>query len=538
MIFISYSSQSETSRRITAIVNFQNSNGLTPDGQVGPSTRQKLMRSNTNEVGNADFPLKEGDSGDKVTYLQYGLRILCCSPGSIDGSFGSGTTNAVKKFQAKYNLTADGIVGGGTWSKIFSVYKVSVSGSGVTKMVNVAKHELAWAFKEDNGNNITPYGEWYGMNGSAWCAMFVSWCAMQAGILGTKVPKYAYCPSGVLWYRNKGKYYSRNSSYIPRIGDTIFFWNTSLGRVGHTGIVIATTATTVTTIEGNTNDGVGTHTYNKTNTYIDGYGCNDGSYGSSSDSTTTEPVTPTSINEPYFNQLEKVYTIALTYIRTHDTSISGTELIRLANLYCTGFFRQINGRYKSAAFNAVCGSLKEDFINEAAKVVNKNNLAKLYNVADKTEIESDHFMASLGAIIKSTPAIDKSLGDVGGWAGDLITSGGDVNASMEAAGMLVDTSDSEIKYQIINEAKITGLGLINSNTGSFSHNDLISDTDAVCMANYMENNSSVPIYTIFRKYYDVRLEAVLCYPALINCQYKSVILSRISVSTNISHTKM
>lgn len=93
--------------------------------------------------------------------------------------------------------------------------------------------------------------KWYGMNGAAWCAMFVSWCAYQAGIIGLKVPKYAYCPYGVMDYRARGKYYSSGGGYTPRIGDTIFFWNISEGVVGHTGIVVGVTATEVETIEGN-----------------------------------------------------------------------------------------------------------------------------------------------------------------------------------------------------------------------------------------------------------------------------------------------
>lgn len=106
--------------------------------------------------------------------------------------------------------------------------------------------------------------------------MFVSWCAYQAGILNSVVPRYAYCPSGVEWYRERKKYYSRSGGYTPKIGDTVFFWNTSAGVVGHTGIVTNVTSSTITTIEGNSSDGVYSRTYNKTNTYIHGYGNNGG----------------------------------------------------------------------------------------------------------------------------------------------------------------------------------------------------------------------------------------------------------------------
>ena len=62
--------------------------------------------------------LQLGDIGDNVKYLQYGLHILCCSPNGFDGEFGNGTLTAVKKFQSKYGLVNDGIVGDVTWNTL------------------------------------------------------------------------------------------------------------------------------------------------------------------------------------------------------------------------------------------------------------------------------------------------------------------------------------------------------------------------------------------------------------------------------------
>ena len=62
--------------------------------------------------------LQLGDKGDNVKYLQYGLHILCCSPNGFDGEFGNGTLTAVKKFQSKYGLVSDGIVGDVTWNTL------------------------------------------------------------------------------------------------------------------------------------------------------------------------------------------------------------------------------------------------------------------------------------------------------------------------------------------------------------------------------------------------------------------------------------
>lgn len=45
--------------------------------------------------------LKNGSTGNYVMYLQYGLHIMCCPPGSFDSKFGSGTENAVRSIRAK-----------------------------------------------------------------------------------------------------------------------------------------------------------------------------------------------------------------------------------------------------------------------------------------------------------------------------------------------------------------------------------------------------------------------------------------------------
>ena len=273
-----------------AILAFQKANGLTADGMVGNATKAKLgITGSGGGSGTTSATLRVGSNGSLTRYLQHMLNVLGY-PMLVDGSFGTTTQNAIISFQKKRGITADGVVGSTTWKELFSVYRAPVSGTGVQKMINVAKHELEWGFREDNSTNITPYGEWYGIQGGAWCATFVSWCAKQAGILETTVPRFAYCPYGVNAYRNKGKFYSRSGGYTPKPGDTIFFWNSVDRVVGHTGIVISVTSTTVTTIEGNARDAVRKKTYSRSNTYIHGYGSNDGTV--STEIPTVLPFTP------------------------------------------------------------------------------------------------------------------------------------------------------------------------------------------------------------------------------------------------------
>jgi hypothetical protein len=67
------------------------------------------------------WPLKVGMRNDEVKNLQNALRAKGYNI-AADGDFGTGTLNAVKSFQAKNALTADGVVGNGTaWAlRMFS----------------------------------------------------------------------------------------------------------------------------------------------------------------------------------------------------------------------------------------------------------------------------------------------------------------------------------------------------------------------------------------------------------------------------------
>lgn len=258
-----------------ALLQFQRDHNLTADGMVGTSTKTLLM-GGTSGGGTVSSTLRTGSNGSLTRYLQRMLQELEYDV-TVDGIFGQSTHNAIIDFQQKHALDTDGVVGGGTWRALFAAYYVDVPGTGIEKMVNVAKHELEWGFAEDNANNITPYGQWYGLNGNAWCAMFVSFCADQAGVADTMVPKYSWCPSGMTWYKNRQRYHKRNSGYVPKVGDIIFFYNNELGRVAHTGIVIGGDEACVRTIEGNTSiDAVEERTYSLTHSTIDGYGDNGG----------------------------------------------------------------------------------------------------------------------------------------------------------------------------------------------------------------------------------------------------------------------
>lgn len=62
-------------------------------------------------LGNAAMALQRGDRGSDVTALQTRLTALGCYDSEIIGIFGPSTEAAVKRCQAQFNLTPDGIAG-------------------------------------------------------------------------------------------------------------------------------------------------------------------------------------------------------------------------------------------------------------------------------------------------------------------------------------------------------------------------------------------------------------------------------------------
>ena len=109
-------------------------------------------------------------------------------------------------------------------------------------------------------------------NGYAWCDVFVDWCFFKAygAVEGQRIqcqsgPLGAGCIYSAQYYQQKGRYDRK-----PKVGDQVFFQTG--GQIGHTGIVVEVTDTTITTVEGNSSDQVKKNTYSRSNGYIAGYG--------------------------------------------------------------------------------------------------------------------------------------------------------------------------------------------------------------------------------------------------------------------------
>ena len=171
---------------------------------------------------------------------------------------------------------------------------VSITGNQRTDLVNVARSQLGYhegdSIEDLNGTgsgsgNYSEYGYWFGtqVKGNtyghyyAWCAMFVSWCARQAGIPTSVISNAAYAHAD--GSNSSGGYsyfhvdYKSPTEYTPQEGDLIFFDKASqAGEWDHVGIVIGVSNGQVYTIEGNASNAVISGSYPLTDAEIQCYG--------------------------------------------------------------------------------------------------------------------------------------------------------------------------------------------------------------------------------------------------------------------------
>lgn len=112
---------------VSAVKKLQKAAGIAQDGIVGPATRKALAdykkpaakaTSTAKASGSAIVPypgkiIRKGSRGKDVERVQRAVNV------KADGIFGSGTEAAVKAYQKRKGLSADGIVGPATWNVMF-----------------------------------------------------------------------------------------------------------------------------------------------------------------------------------------------------------------------------------------------------------------------------------------------------------------------------------------------------------------------------------------------------------------------------------
>jgi len=186
-------------------------------------------------------PIKLTDASKEIIKaVQHRLGV------EVDGECGAETLLSFHNFKKANSLGEPEFLGPTTCKKLLEKVRTTPS-------IVLALATSTLGYKESPpGSNINKFGAWYSVNGQPWCACWVSWVFYHAGLpLPATTPKgFAYCPYGVKWFKDKGKFYKS-----PKVGDIVFFdW--SGGRDGvadHVGIVEKVNSDgSITTIEGNT----------------------------------------------------------------------------------------------------------------------------------------------------------------------------------------------------------------------------------------------------------------------------------------------
>ncbi len=211
---------------LAAVKQFQSRNDCIVDGYLGPSTRAILISGNARPNG-----LVLGDNNDNVKKVQKLLiKYGYLSSGNDTGYFGNYTESAVKKFQQRNGLTADGNVGQKTMSVLTgsNVVRASSGDSGNSgndgydpgntisyscspdDLIAVAKSKLGckyvWGAKGPNTFD---------------CSGFVYWCLNQIGVKQSYITSYGW--------RTVNKYKKITNFSSIKKGDIIVVY-------GHVGI--------------------------------------------------------------------------------------------------------------------------------------------------------------------------------------------------------------------------------------------------------------------------------------------------------------
>ena len=146
------------------------------------------------------------------------------------------------------------------------------TGDQATDLVEVARTQVGY---HEGTNNYTKYNVWFGsLNGYgynyAWCQTFVAWCANQAGIPTSMIPRVSGTVSGMDFFKKNGTW--KDAGITPEKGDIIYLHSKSSSGY-HVGIVADVSGGQISTIEGNSSDRVAERSYSVGNSSIVGYGC-------------------------------------------------------------------------------------------------------------------------------------------------------------------------------------------------------------------------------------------------------------------------
>ena len=202
-----------------AITGFQTLFGLTADGLVGRATWNKLNEvalAVANQIVEPDVApgqftttVREGSRGTAVRAVQYYLRRLSAYYSDIpsvtvDGVFGAATTRAVKAWQTRAGLTADGVVGQLTWNSLYSAAQ-ALADSGPVVRASLLPAPASTLQPGDSGASVLRLDR---------LLLFLGQWLPEINFLGSTTPNDGYSDDLAITVRSAQRYFG-----LPETGE-------------------------------------------------------------------------------------------------------------------------------------------------------------------------------------------------------------------------------------------------------------------------------------------------------------------------------
>jgi Transglycosylase SLT domain/Putative peptidoglycan binding domain/LysM domain len=139
------------------LLRFQKARGLTCDGKLDPRTRRALGLLGAPLLGQRELMI--GHVGWDVSSLEFRLRGLGLAPGRVDGRFDRATAAALRAFQRRHRLVADGIAGRRTYRALarpsrrpVALGPIHIVSPGESFFSIAERYHLSpWQLARDNG---------------------------------------------------------------------------------------------------------------------------------------------------------------------------------------------------------------------------------------------------------------------------------------------------------------------------------------------------------------------------------------------------
>ena len=187
---------------VAAVKQFQSRNDLVVDGYLGPTTMVVLHSKSATPNG-----LVIGETGDTVKRVQELLsRYGYMSSSNCTGYFGEITEAAVKEFQRKNGLTADGNVGMKTMAKLTDGNAVKANGSSSGSSSNSSSSSSNSSSGSGNKGSSTTSSSSTVTTGSASVSALLKVAKSKLGapyVYGAKGPNAFDCSGYVYWCLNQ-----------------------------------------------------------------------------------------------------------------------------------------------------------------------------------------------------------------------------------------------------------------------------------------------------------------------------------------------